>query len=97
MLDTLLDLADAARERRDALQTLNAHERNEATVGAAYEALSSAAAALRRSAHGIEHCADDLIALRARLVNVPTRTVTLDGRAIAKAVADAMRGRGAPS
>lgn len=67
MLDALLDLADAARERRDALQILDAHERNEATVGAAYEALSSSAAALRRSARGIERCADDLIAKRARL------------------------------
>lgn len=97
MLDTLLDLADAARERRDALRILDAHGRNEATVGAAYEALSSAAAALRRSARGIEHCADDLIALRARLVNVPTRIVELDGRAVAKAVTGATSGRGTSS
>jgi hypothetical protein len=67
MLDALLDLADAARERRDALQILDAHDRNEVTAEAAYDALSSAAAALRRSARGIERCADDLIAKRARL------------------------------
>jgi hypothetical protein len=94
MLDTLLDLADAARERRDALQVFDAHERNEATVGAAYEALSSAAAALRRSARAIERCADDLIAKRARLVTGSAPIVPLDGRAVAKAVTDAMRNRG---